>query len=100
MTDPPPPLFERIVERSGLSRIFAAGVVRRACAHAKIDPAQVTPHDLPLLMPHLRVALSVYLPPDQVQRRLGAIAALGNPDRGGSGEPGPKVSPVSEGRGV
>jgi hypothetical protein len=96
LTEPPPAFFEKIVERSGLSRIFAAGVVRRACAHAQIDPARVRPSELPRLLPHLRVALSVYLPDDQVTRRLAQIAALSGPDGAGGGGSSPTAPPEGD----
>ncbi len=96
MSEPPPPLFDLVVERSGLSRIFARGVVQRACAHAGLEPALLRPHDLPKLMPHLQTIIGVYMPPDEVQRRLLDLAALGSPPRGGGGG---ESSPTSSSRG-
>lgn len=95
MSDRPPALFDLVVERSGISRIFARGVVQRACAHAKLEAARLRPQDLPKLLPHLQTVIGVYMPPDEVRRRLLDIAALAPPPRGGGeggggeGDPAP-----------
>lgn len=98
---PPGLLFERIVERSGLSRIFARGVVERACTQAKLEPTRLRPQDIAKLLPHLRVVIGVYMPPNEVQQRLVQIGALGAAARGGgdgdSGSNSPRGGP--EGRG-
>jgi hypothetical protein len=82
-------LFDRVVEHSGLSRIFARGVIERACAQAKLEPARLRPHDIAKLLPHLRVVMGVYMTPNEVQERLLAISALGPAGRGGDGDAGP-----------
>jgi hypothetical protein len=80
---PPALLFDRVVDCSGLSRIFARGVIERACAQAKLEPARLRPHDIAKLLPHLRVVMGVYMTPEEVQERLLAISALGPAGRGG-----------------
>jgi hypothetical protein len=48
----------------------------RACERVGVDPDQMTPADLSRALASIRAALRVYLPFDEVERRMAMIAAL------------------------
>jgi hypothetical protein len=73
----PSPLFDTLVETSGLSPLLGPTALRRALARAGItNVASMRRSDLGKALPHLRAALGVYLRPDRVDERMRAIEAL------------------------
>lgn len=70
------PLFDQIVQRSGLSPVFAKGTVQRAFARMGIDPAKIKRDDLERALPALQAALAVFLPPGELQKRMQDIGRL------------------------
>lgn len=70
------PLFDQIVQRSGLSPVFAKGTVQRAFARMGIDPTKIKRDDLERALPALQAALAVFLPPNELQKRMQEIGRL------------------------
>jgi hypothetical protein len=69
-------LFDQIVQRSGLSPVFAKGTVQRAFARMGIDPTKIKRDDLERALPALQAALAVFLPPNELQKRMQDIGRL------------------------
>ncbi len=69
-------LFERLVQESGLSRVFARSALERALARSNARPETLTMAELREALPHIESALRVFLPADEVGRRMAAIARL------------------------
>lgn len=70
-------LFDQIVERSGLSPVFAKGTIQRAFARIGVDHTKVKRDDIERALPALQAALAVFLPPNELQKRLQDIGRLG-----------------------
>ena len=73
-------LLDAIVERSGLSPIFAKRVIRRAIMRAGLDPESLQQRDVDRLLPELRRAISVDLGEDETRDRVAAIRGLQSGD--------------------
>jgi len=69
-------LFDQIVQRSGLSPVFAKGTIQRAFARIGVDPAKIKRDDLERALPALQAALAVFLPPNELQKRMQEISRL------------------------
>jgi DNA-binding response OmpR family regulator len=69
-------LFEQIIAASGLSDVIARGTLQRALRRSGIDYETLSPGDLVRALPALREALSLFLPPPEVERRVQTMAAL------------------------
>jgi len=69
-------LFEQVVERSGLSPVFARGTIQRACSRVGVDAARMKRDDLERALPSLTAALSVFLQPHELKERLNDIHRL------------------------
>lgn len=69
-------LFDQIVQRSGLSPVFAKGTIQRAFARIGVDPAKIKRDDLERALPALQAALAVFLPPNELQKRMQDIGRL------------------------
>lgn len=69
-------LFDQVVQRSGLSPVFAKGTVQRAFARIGVDPAKIKRDDLERALPALQAALAVFLPPNELQKRMQEIGRL------------------------
>ncbi len=54
-------LFERLVETSGLSPLFARNALRRACARAGVEADLLTPRSLQEALPEIERTLQTYL---------------------------------------
>jgi hypothetical protein len=72
----PANLFAQVVERSGLSSIFAAKALSRALSNAGVDPARLTPADLERALPEIERMLLTYLDGEEVVRSLKRLAQL------------------------
>ncbi len=70
------PLFGKVVEATGISRIFAASSVRRACERAGVQPESLTRDELKKAIVYIEEAMRVYLPPEEVPQRLTQLNAL------------------------
>jgi len=69
-------LFDVVVASSGLASLFASEVIRRACNRAGVNALSLTCDDLVRALPAIRQALSVYMPPGDVQKHMRAIEKL------------------------
>lgn len=69
-------LFDQVVQRSGLSPVFAKGTIQRAFARIGVDPAKIKRDDLERALPALQAALAVFLPPNELQKRMQDIGRL------------------------
>lgn len=69
-------LFEQVVQRSGLSPVFARGTIQRAFARVGVDAARMKRDDLERALPTLQAALAVFLPPAELKERLTDIGRL------------------------
>lgn len=72
MTD----LFTQVVERCGLSPVFAEGTVARALAKEAITPEDLTPGGLRRCEAHLRRALALFLSRQEIEARIADIMRL------------------------
>jgi hypothetical protein len=70
--------FDHLVRASGLSSIFAAPTLRRVCEKAGVSFDQITRADVPRLIAHLENALRLYMPPEEVAKRIRDVGALGD----------------------
>jgi hypothetical protein len=70
------PLFEQVVQKSGLSPVFARGTIQRAFARVGVDTARMKRDDLERALPSLQAALSVFLQPQELRERLIDIGRL------------------------
>ncbi len=69
-------LSEQLVEKCGLGRIIAVGVVRRACQRVGIAPDQLAPHDVSRVIDAMEPLLAVYLPRAEVAGRVAELRRL------------------------
>lgn len=70
------PLFEKVVELSGVSAVLAPGLVRRSLLDGKVKVEDAGPADYRAALPRLLARLRAYMPEDEAQRRARRIAAL------------------------
>ena len=68
--------FDAIVQSCGLSEVFAADTIARACDRVGIKPEQLSPADLSRLLPQIERALRIFLPKDEVPMRIAALQML------------------------
>jgi len=69
-------LFDQVVQRSGLSPVFAKGTIQRALARIGVDPVRMKRDDLERALPTLQTALAVFLPPQELKERITDIGRL------------------------
>jgi hypothetical protein len=69
------PLFDEMVSLTGVSPMFAAGLVTRALADAGVTIDGASAHDYEEALPRLRARLKAYLPEDRAEERAQAIRA-------------------------
>jgi len=69
-------LFEQVVQRSGLSPVFARGTIQRAFARVGVDSARMKREDLERALPSLQAALGVFLTPTELKERISDIGRL------------------------
>jgi hypothetical protein len=69
-------LFDRVVQQSGLSPVFARATIARALARVSIKPETLSPEQLKMALPELEKVLRVFLQGDDLTRRLQALRAL------------------------
>jgi hypothetical protein len=69
-------LFDRVVETSGLSPLFARNALQRACARAGVEPKVLTPSALRTALPEIERTIQTYLDAQtpSVMERLQALA--------------------------
>jgi len=73
----PRELFERICIASGLAAMVGPGNVRRALHNVGADSVEAARVEhYRRALPELRLRMSIYLPPQEVARRLPDIEAL------------------------
>ena len=70
--------FRQVVSASGLPALIAAPSLQRAIERAGKSIAQLTPADLPELMPGIERSLRLYLPAADVAARVRALRSLAN----------------------
>ncbi len=69
-------LAEQLVQRSGLARLIAIGVVKRACTRIGVAPEALVPYDVPRVIDAMEPLLSVYLPPTECAARIAELRRL------------------------
>lgn len=69
-------LFDQVVATSGLSEVFAADTIERACVSVGVQPQQLRREDLARLATQLERTLKIFLGPDEARRRVEAISTL------------------------
>ena len=72
----PPKLFEQLIERSGLSPVFARNSLTRAIARANATPETLTAEQLREALGEVARVLRVFLDEAEVSRRLSDIERL------------------------
>ena len=73
MSSAPPTLADQLAAKTGLAKIIAKGVIRRACLRVGIAPEELTYADLPRAVDAIVPMLAVYLPPAQVEERAAEL---------------------------
>jgi hypothetical protein len=68
--------FERLVEMSGLSPIFANHSLRRACKRANLDPDTLKKAEFPKIVPEIEKVLSLYLTSEEVKYRIRIMQSI------------------------
>jgi hypothetical protein len=71
-----PSLFEQVVDCCGLAPTFASKVVRQACERRGVVAETMGPAELIRALPQIHHALSVFLDPPEVARKVAAMRAL------------------------
>ncbi len=54
-------LFQEVVEKSGLSPVFAANALRRDCIKSGVDPDKLTRKSLATVLPSIRRTVIMFL---------------------------------------
>ncbi len=67
--------FETLVERCGLSPMFAANAMARALARAGVWPEKMTMSDLPSVFPEVERALKPFMVREDVERTMESLRA-------------------------
>jgi hypothetical protein len=68
-------LFQRIVEASGLSRLFAEGMIANCCRKAGVSPASITSENLPRVLDEVEKAVRMFKP-DDADRLMSNMRAI------------------------
>jgi hypothetical protein len=71
-----PTLFDRVVQQSGLSSVFARASLARALSRVAAKPETLSPQQLQAALPEVEKLLRVFLRQEEVPRRLLALRAL------------------------
>lgn len=69
-------LLFRVVTESGLSNVIGPTTIARACKRVGVDARTMTPHDLKRALPAIQDTLRLFLPPEETDVRMRAIASL------------------------
>jgi hypothetical protein len=69
-------LFERVASVCGLSEFIARSSLKRALVRAGLDEATLSAEALTRALPEIRWALSVFLPPTEIDARMALIQGL------------------------
>ncbi|HZF50101.1 MAG TPA: hypothetical protein VE093_15690, partial [Polyangiaceae bacterium] len=87
---PVSPLFEKVASVCGLSTFIARSSLKRALVRAGLNEATFASEDVARAMPEIRWALSVFLPPTEIDARMELIEGLAKegsiPPAGGARE--------------
>lgn len=70
------PLFDEVVEASGLNRLIAPFTISRLLARDGVTPDELTPEVLTRVLPGLEEGLAVYLRGAELDRALADIRRL------------------------
>lgn len=73
MTAAPSSLADQLAAKTGLAKIIASGVIRRACLRAGISPEELTHKELPRVIDAIEPLLAIYLPPAQAAERVAEL---------------------------
>lgn len=73
---PVSPLFEQVASVCGLSSFIARSSLKRALVRAGFHEATLSADDLARALPEIRWALSVFLPPSEIDERMASIQEL------------------------
>lgn len=67
---------DQVIAATGLSNMFAASVLDRACKRASVDASSLTPGGLAAALDSLEAALKLYLTPEELPSRMAALRSL------------------------
>ena len=83
-------MFEKVASVCGLSTFIARSSLKRALVRAGLNEATFASEDVARAMPEIRWALSVFLPPTEIDARMELIEGLAKegsiPPAGGARE--------------
>lgn len=71
-----PSLFEQAVDCCGLAPAFARSIIAQACERCGVSAALMGPKELVRVLPYIQQSLSVFLEPQEVNRKIGAMRSL------------------------
>lgn len=66
----------QVIAATGLSSVFAASVIDRACKRVSVDPASLDARGLAAALDSIEAALELYLDPSELPARRAALRAL------------------------
>jgi hypothetical protein len=69
-------LFDKVVQASGLSPLFAKSSLERALARVSVRPEMLSAESLKKALPEVEKVLRVFLTEDEVPKRLTEIQRL------------------------
>ena len=75
-----PPLFDQVVEASGLNELVARFTVSRLLLRADVEPGSLDPAGLARALPEIERGIRVYLTDEEVQRAAERLRALAGPE--------------------
>lgn len=69
------PLFAKVVAATGISELFAAHAIARACERAGVDPSKLSPSTLKAALPEIEKTVGTFCrgERDDVMARLTAL---------------------------
>jgi hypothetical protein len=71
-----PSLFEQAVDCCSLAPAFAKRIITQACERSGVTAETMGPTELIRALPQIQQALSVFLEPQEVARKIGAMRGL------------------------
>jgi hypothetical protein len=69
-------LFEQVVDCCGLAPAFARKIIAQACERSGVVPEEMGAAELIRALPQIQLALNVFLDPQEVTRKIGAMRGL------------------------
>lgn len=67
---------DQVIAATGLSSVFAASVIDRACKRVSVDAGSLDPRGLAAALESIEAALKLYLEANELPARMAALRAL------------------------